>query len=940
VTGIGILGVVSIISDDGRPVALRAIRRRALLALLTARHGRSVDTDLLIDFLWPSRLPDHPEAALQSQIHHLRRQLGPLGSTLVTEEDGYRLACPPDDIDAVHFERLLAADTLADIDAALSLWRGPAYGDLAAVDLLRAAAERLEGLRADALERRAELLLGTGRDAEAEDAAATVALQHPYREGPVALRMRALARLGRHVDGLRVFADFRHRMVEDLGVEPSPSLRAVERQLLIHDRTPAIGVPGDSFVGRADELAAAVERLGRARLVTLTGPGGVGKSRLALHTAAAIADRFAGGVALCELAPVGRASAVVGAVASVLGLDDRAGRDLSTRIVEYLRGPTTLLVLDNCEHVLDAAAELVELILSRTPDTVVLATSRRRLGVPGEHAVAVEPLAVAEDGAAVELFGDRASAVRPGAELSGDDRTAAAEIGRLLGGLPLAIELAAARTLTRTPAELLAELRAGEPVGERHRDDRHRSVDATIDWSYELLSADEQAAYRSVAVFAGGWTLDAAAAVAAGGRRHVDALVEHSLVVARTVDGRTRFAMLEPVRQHAAAQLVAAGEDAAVKARHAQWAATFMETADAGLRSADEARWAKAVTLELGNLRAAHRWALEHDPSQARRIVAALYWHGYFRGPAEVFEWADDTIEHLDEGDPTAVGALATAALGAWRRGDLASARQLGERALALDTGAQPAPGARFAREALRSAAGLAGDQRTALEHRDAAQSLARQAGDTVHEAHTHALGALALGYLGRLEEAAAELAAAQRLLDAAGNPTTQAMCAYVNGEMLVEASPAEALEHLLESRRLAREVGNDFVVGIAGVSAVSCAARLGDPAGALGEFRDVIATFRRGGAWPQLWTTLRALVRTLASAGRDTDAAILLGAVRATGSGAPIHGGDAEHLREVATTLRARLGAARYEALLAEGAALGDEAAVARAIAAVDAVT
>ena len=939
VTRIGILGLVAIIGDDGEPLVLRAVRRRALLAVLAARHGHTVDTDLLVDFLWPHRLPDHPEAALQSQIHHLRRQLGPLGPTLVTEQSGYRLTCAPDDVDALRFERLLAGGTLADIETAMGLWRGPAFGDLAEIDELRPAAERLEGLRADAAERRVELLLRAGRDAEAEDAAATLARQHPYREGPVALQMRALARLGRHVDGLHVFAELRHRMVEDLGVEPSPSLRAVERELLTHGSTPAIGLPGNSFVGRSGELAAAVDLLGRARLVTLTGPGGVGKTRLALHTAAAVVDRFPGGVLLCELAPVGRPAAVVGAVASALGLDDRAGRDLSIRIVEYLRGAPTLVVLDNCEHVLDAAAELVELVLSRTADAVVLATSRHRLGIPGEHALPVDALGVADDGAAIELFRDRAAGVRPGVDMSGD-RAAVAEIGRLLGGLPLAIELAAARTLTRTPTELLAELRAGAPVGERRRSDRHRSVEATIDWSYELLSADEQAVYSRMSVFAGGWTLDAAGAVVADGAHHVDALVEHSLVVARIDEGRTRFAMLEPVRQHAAARLLAAGEADDTRARHAEWATTFIEAADAGLRTADEARWARDVAHELGNLRAAHRWALEHEPVLARRIVAALFWYGYFRGPAEVFEWADETIEDLPDGDPTVVGALATAALGAWRRGDLARSRQLGERAIALDTSPQPAPGARFARTALRSAAGLAGDQLSALEHRDGVLALAREAGDTVHEAQAHVLAALALGYLGRLDEGVEELAAARRLLDAVDNPSMRAMCAYVAGEMLVESAPARALEHLEESRRIALDIGNDFVAAIAGASAVSCAARVGDPAVALGQYRDVISTFRRGGAWAQLWTTLRTLVHTLTKVGSDVEAAVLLGAVHATSSGAPIRGADAERLSTVEATLRARLGVPQYETLLAQGAALGDEAAVARAMAAVDAVS
>ena len=935
-TGIGILGLVSIIGDDGEPMALRAVRRRALLAVLTARHGQTVDTDVLIDVLWPDRLPDHPEAALQSQIHHLRRQLGPLGPTVVTEEDGYRLTCPPDAVDALRFERLVSGDTLADIDAALGLWRGPAFGDLAGDVELRPAAERLEGLRADATERRVELLLRAGRDAEAEDAAATLALHQPYREGPVALQMRALARLGRHVDGLHVFAEFRHRMVEELGVEPSPSLRAVERELLTHDSTPAVGVPGDSFVGRHDELTASVELLRRVRLVTLTGPGGVGKSRLALHAAAAIADRFPGGVVLCELAPVGRPEAVVGAVASTLGLDDRAGRDLSTRVVEYLRGVPTLLVLDNCEHVLDTTAELVELVLSRTADAVVLATSRHRLGVPGEHVVAVDTLGVADDGAAIDLFNDRAAAVRPGVDMSGDNGAAVTDIVRLLGGLPLAIELAAARTLTRTPTELLAELHAGAAVGERRRIDRHRSVDATIDWSYELLSADEQTVYRKMAVFAGGWTPAAAGAVAADTGRHVDALVEHSLVVARTVEGRTRFAMLEPVRQHAAARLLAAGEVDETRARHAEWAATFMETADAGLRTAEEARSARrrrprarqpARRSPLGARPRAGFGAADH-----RRPVLVRLLPRAGRGVR---------VGRRDDRAPPRRGSDRRRRIGDRRAGRVASWRS------------DAIPPTRRARHRPWASAGHALRLDRTTERRRARRRPARCAraprcrrrpGARGRRHRARGPGTCARCARPRLPRSTRRGGRggqrARQLLDAADNPSIRAMCAYVAGEMLVEAAPDRALAHLQESRAIAHEVGNDFVAAIAGTSAVSSAARVGDPVVALGEYRDVISSFRRGGAWPQLWTTLRTLVETLSRVGSDGDAAVILGAVRATGSGAPIRGADAERLGAVEAALRARLGGPRYEALFAEGDALGDEAAVTRALAAVDAVT
>ena len=229
-TSIGILGPVTVIGDDGEPALFRAVRRRALLAMLAARHGHVVAIDVLIDLLWPLRLPEHPEAALQSQVHHLRRQLGPLGSTLVTEESGYRLDCRARRCrrpavratDRRHRCEYPTEAALDDVEDARAV-AGPAFGDLASIDVFHGAADRLEGLRVDAVERRVELLLRAGRDTEAGDAAATLALQQPYREGPVALQMRALARLGRHVEGLRAFADFRHRLVEELGVEPSPA---------------------------------------------------------------------------------------------------------------------------------------------------------------------------------------------------------------------------------------------------------------------------------------------------------------------------------------------------------------------------------------------------------------------------------------------------------------------------------------------------------------------------------------------------------------------------------------------------------------------------------------------------------------------------------------------------------------------------------------------
>ena len=945
---IGVLGPLVVVGDDAAPIPLRGARPRRLLALLVARLGRAVAADELVEVLWGGDLPAHPGAALQSQVHRLRRQLGPAGVWVATEGSGYRLACAPEEVDAVRFEQLVATAkarsvepdvALRELEEALRLWRGRAYADVGDHDELRVEAARLDELRAEAAEFRADLLLAAGRVSEAARAVEELAAEHPYRERPVAVRMRALGRQGRHVDALRAYDAFRRRLGEDLGLEPSPELRFLEGDLLRHSAPlpPAIGLPGNSFVGREVDLADAAALVERARLVTFTGPGGVGKTRLAAHVAARVASRFPDGIYRCELAPLRDPEAVTGAVASALQVEERTGRRLIDRAVEYLQPKEALLLLDNCEHVLDGASEVVASVLSGTPQVVVIATSRRRLGVEGEHVYFVRPLPVAGAGddtaPPVTLFLDRAAAIRRDLDLSDDDRAAVRELCRRLDGLPLAVELAAARSRSRAPAEILAE------VGERldrladtgRRLDRHRSMEAAMSWSYQLLGPVEQATFRQVSVFAGGWTAEAAAHLVDASASEADdalsSLVDHSLVTVATSSGRSRFAMLEPIRQFAEGRLGAEGRPDATRARHAAWAVRFIETADAGLRSADEAGWVAEMHAEVANLRAAHRWCVDHDPASAMRIVAALYWYAYWYGPPEVFAWADDTVVRFAaSGDPHLPGAYATAAVGAWRRADFDRARALAQRGIELAAAAGDPASARFAWEALRSTELLAGHYERALACRDQAMALARVAGDVVHEAHAHAVGALALGYLGKADNAADELAVAAQLLATCDNPTTRALCDYVAGENRLDLAPREAIAFLQRSRDTARQVGNRFIASVAGLSAVSSAARLGDPTDILGDYAELIEYFHRAGAWTQLWTTIRTLIETLTRLGRDEPAALLYGALCATGTGAPVTGADAVRLNEAATTLRARLGDEAFTRLQGEGAALGDE--------------
>ena len=945
---IAVLGPVRVTGDDGTIVPLRSRRQCLLLAVLVTRLGRVVDADELVEALWADAQPDHPAAALQSQVFRLRRRLAAAGVPLARDGTGYRLAANRSEVDAAWFEDLVAGarapsvepeTAVGRLDEALALWRGGAYLEVADHPAVQPEATRVEELCADAAEMRAARLLELGRAGEAARSMERLMGQQPFRERPVALRMQALARQGRHAEALRVYEGFRRTLGDELGLEPSPDLRTLEGEILRHDQppTPRIGLPGNALLGREVELAAIASRLDVGRLVTLTGPGGVGKTRLALHAAARVAPRYADGVWLCELAHVDAAEAVAAAVASALQLARDAEHSDAERIVRFLRTRRALLVLDNCEHVLDGAQGLVAALLARVSEVDIVVTSRRRLGVEGEHVVPLGPLAVPEwddpESPAVELFVERAAAVRPAFALTDDNTAAVCALCRLVDGLPLAVELAAARTVARTPAEILAEVterldRLGDP---RRSRERHRSIDAVVAWSYERLEPVEQHVFRNLAVFSGGFTADAVASVT-GADHHMavaglTSLVEHSLVTARDSGPTTRYSMLEPIRRYAAARLGNEGRHA--RARHAAWAVAWIETADAGLRGPDEARWAGAVAAELANLRTAHRWALESDPTTAARIAGALYWYAYWFGAAEAFEWAAAAVAVVPStgAEAALAAACATATLGACRRGDMAMARALADRGIAADP-----VRARFVWEALSSGETMSGNYERALDCQQHALDLARLAGDTAQHARELAARAVVLGYAGDTDAARAELAAATEMAATARCPTVQAFCDYGGGEIRIDTDPVEALSLLERARTTARAVGNRYLAAIAGVSSVSCAARAGDPDDALGGFAPLLDYFDRTGSPAQQWTTIRSLIETLSLVGRDEAAAILYGALAASPNALPLIGTDAARIDGVVTTLEARLGRSRFERLAAEGAGLGDEAALAYA--------
>jgi predicted ATPase/DNA-binding SARP family transcriptional activator len=949
---IRVLGPVEVLGDDGMEHQLASPRQRLLLAGLAAHAGDVVTADALIELLWGDCLPSHPLAALQSQVSRLRRRLG-ASVPIVMAAGGYRLDAA-EIVDAVRFRQLLdhvrrgGGDTLAALEEALGLWRRAPMGGLDAPGLDVIAA-RLEEEYADAAERWVLALLGLGRYGEAAACAGKLAAEAPFRERPVALQMEALARGGRHAEALRVYAAFGRSLAEELGLDPSTELADLQQRILQASAGPASAAlpsaPGTSLVGRENDLAAAVSHLRCGRLVTLTGPGGVGKTRLALHLAHCLGGKYSGGTWFCDLSALKAGSGIEAAVAGTLGVDPRAGEQLTSRIVAFLRTRQALLVLDNCEHVLAHAAALVARLLEGAPTTTILATSRERLRVPGEQRMPVEPLPVTTTagltGAAVELFFQRARLASPAFELAPVVAAQVAELCAALGGLPLAIEIAAARTATRSAGDILSELRRheGELRGERERSGRHQSLHAVVAWSCDLLTPARREVFENMAVFAGGWDLAAASAVA-GPRLSrdqvadaMDDLAEPSLVTVDTTGSETRWALLEPVRAFAGSRLRSRGSAAEIWDRHAEFFVSLVEASSTGLAGSDERSWADRLAAELANLRAAHRWLLDTGKATlSLRLAAGCYRWAFAGAPAEVSAWAAETAARFgDAPDLNLAGALATAAVGAWRQGDHERAIRLASRGVTLGAG-HPGP-TRWALDALGDASIIAGRYQQAIDAYEAGIRLSQAADDVPTLANGTGSVALALAYQGDAAEATRRADALLEKAASVANPSTIGWAHYFAGEVRLDSRPDEALPMLRRALAEAERAGNRFLAGVTLASLVSLEARTDDSPAALHRYGQLITYWQQTGAWTQLWIAIRSLIEALEQRGHPEPAAVLYGALAASPNASPLAGADATRLARVAADLTTRLGPAAFDALRARGKAMGDDSALSYAI-------
>lgn len=787
-----------------------------------------------MEVLWGADQPRNPANALQIQISYLRKTLSSgsaaAGQPIITQPGGYTLEIEPDAIDAVRFERLLAnaspgalvqSDAMVDaqlraVDEALALWRGEALSDVAGEPFAQGTATRLEEMRWSAREQRIDLLLAVGRHREAVGELGALVSEQPLRERFHEQLVLALYRCGRQADALRAFETARSTLVDELGLDPGPTLQALQRNVLSQDpsldwpplapaavavaveliptapaewRRNFVPAPLTALIGRHTEVSRVRDLLARSRLVTLTGPGGAGKTRLAIDISAREAAN--GQVWYVDLSSMDLPELVASTVASALGATTAPNKDAGDVVASVLAPATGLLVLDTCEHVLAGASSLASTVLRRAPGVRVLATSRRPLAIAGEAAWPVPPLGLAPGDAdtteairsspAATLFCERAQDVRPDFELSADNAADIAGICLALDGLPLAIELAAARADVLSPRAILHRLQNRFDLlvgGATDVAARQQTLRGAIDWSVELLSDEQRCFFARLGGFAGSFDLEAAEVVAGDGSEDslklLSSLVRHSMVA---VDGGDRFHLLDTLRAYAA-ELLADLDADDTRRRHARHYTQVAERSESLVRGLEQGEALACLRAEVPNFRAALEWSLSiGDLDIATRLAGSLAWFWVLDGRLDVAD------RHL-------------------------------RRAIAIDS--VPAETrAKVLWGYSLMVAGL-GHLEEALETGEASTALARQSGESA--AIGCGLNATAVAHwaLGNLDAAvAAHDEAIERFL-AVGDLWGESICRVLRARTALDRGDADSEAHLRAGLAAARRCGDAHVIGIA----------------------------------------------------------------------------------------------------------------------------
>jgi predicted ATPase/DNA-binding SARP family transcriptional activator len=844
-------------------------RQRALLALLLLHANTAVPRDRLIDALWGERPPETAANSLQVAVHALRRLLG--ADRIVTRGPGYLLRVEDGELDLQRFTELVerargeppaaATETLRE---ALALWAGPGLSDLGEAPFAATERARLEELHLAALEERIAADLTLGRHRELIPELEGLVADHPYRERLRREHMLALYRSGRQAEALEGYRQARRTFVDELGIEPGPELQELEQAILRQDAALAlpearakssIPAPLTPLVGRRLELAAltSLVRSGEVRMLTLTGPGGTGKTRLALEAAWELVSDFGDGVFFVDLAPITDPSLVAPQMLGALELDEQPDRPVVETLKEALGGRQLLLVLDNFERVIDAGP-LVTGLLAAAPELKALVTSRVVLHVSGEHEYPVPPLALPDlehDGVetlgrneAVELFAARARAVNPTFRVTEANARIVAAICVALDGLPLAIELAAARTRLLGPEAMLERLESKLELltaGPRDAPVRQRTLRATLDWSFELLDGDEQRLLADLAVFAGGSTLEAAEAVCDAGLAGLSSLVDKSLLRREdTSGGEPRYRMLETIREYALERLRERGDAEELSRRHAEHFREDAARALTQLRAGQPSSEVYArLESELDNFRAALRWADSAAPELMLEIAGLLKLFWRVRGHLdEGRRWLESALARGDsQVTPGRARALEAAGALAQRRGDYASAKALWQegldswRALGDDEGVARSLGD------LASVFDLEGDAERAIPLYEESAELLRRLGLDYELGTVLSNLGVCLMSQGRLEEAASLYEEAVELCRASGREEQIVISLFNLGRVsMLQGRDEAAAERFEEALEAARELGYREMIAycLKGIGEVLAARGEGEPAARL----------------------------------------------------------------------------------------------------------
>jgi predicted ATPase/DNA-binding SARP family transcriptional activator len=933
---IRVLGPLELERADQTVTIGSSMQRRLLTALVLAR-GEVVSTDRLVEALWGTEPPASARNGLQTYVARLRDALREPG-LVVTGPTGYALDGSRVTVDAWDFEdlvrRLRASSPEADaatvataLQEGLARWRGDAYAEFAD-GFAREAAAHLDGLRLDAAELLAGAHLRAGRPTEASSVLDRLVPVAALRESTALLRAQALAAAGRLPDALDALRAYRERLADELGLDASTAVDDLEQRLLRGELTPAAAavstvvergsapIPpprlASRTVGRDEVLGRVLTAFDMAPLVTLVGPGGVGKTRLAM-----VVGHQAGRGAWVDLAPVRHEDDIPSAFAEGLDVSVPAGTVVRRAVTEALAGFDGVVVVDNCEHVLDGVAALLEDALAAAGPVRLLATSRERLDLDGEIVVPVAPLpvprpdeATSED-PAVRLFLDRLGAI-------GGDRVDPAEVAEVVAavdGLPLAIELAAARAVSLPVGDLAARLRGRIDVlagTHRRHGDRHRTMERVIGWSYELLQPDDQALFRRLSVFTATFRLGDVEAVCADAQvpaedmaSRLARLVEASMVL-RVPGGR--FRLLEPLRLYAAAQLAGSPEAAEVHERQRRAALELTARADAAVSGPDELALVTEVEFALPDLRAVHARAVaQGDLATVATMTGHLYRFAYLQARSDVLLWGAALAGDAgpDVPDDDRARALAAAATGAWLTGDVPRAVELADAAdrLASDPWSRVTV-TEVAGDVMLAAGRLAAAVATFTDNR----ACAERVGHAGLAANAQAGLAFSVLQRGDRDLAMSLARSAEREAAGCGSSSVRSLAAYTLGEVLASDDPDGALAAFARARAFAVEGRARFQEGLARTAEVALRGRHGPPDEALRRYREALELWRGSGAEGLLLTVLRNLIVLLVRTGADA-AALEIHSITERLASKPSYGDEARRLEAAVAVARDRLG-------------------------------